>query len=238
VIPVYIVHAAFLTERRAAMQAQLARHGLAAEWITAYDAEDIGPELKGRWFAPELPMHAGQMSCALKHVEALRRIAASGADRALVLEDDVVLCEGFPVRLAAVLAEADTRPRPHTLQIGVASNRYTPGSRLKAGQLLYEAERTRNGEAYVLGAQEARMRLGWIEAHRMPLPIDLTFDRCDPALGIAILWAEPPLAEQGSITGLYPSTLETKRRSRLRLRVQFAVRKWTRRYLYRWLGVR
>jgi glycosyl transferase family 25 len=238
VIPIYIVHAGFLADRRAAMTAQLARHGLAAEWITDFDAEDIGPELRARWFAPELPMHAGQMSCALKHVEAMRRIAASGAGRALVLEDDVVLCDDFPARLADVLAEAETRPRPHTLQIGIGPNRYTPGSQLRPGQLLYEAERVRNTEAYVLGAREAAMRLGWIEANRMPLPIDLTFERCDPALGIAILWAEPPLAEQGSITGLYPSTLETKRRSRLRLRVQFAVQKWTRRYLYRWLGVR
>jgi glycosyl transferase, family 25 len=46
------------------------------------------------------------------------------------------------------------------------------------------------------------------------------------------------LAEQGSLNGVFRSSLDRKGHGQLRLRIQFAVQKFRRRYLKRWLGLR
>jgi glycosyl transferase family 25 len=72
----------------------------------------------------------------------------------------------------------------------------------------------------------------------MDVPIDLALNRGDPEMGIPFLWPEPPLAEQGSLNGVFKSSLNQKDRSRLRLRLQFAVQKFRRKKLKRWLNMR
>ena len=69
----------------------------------------------------------------------------------------------------------------------------------------------------------------------MAEPIDIAFNTGDPAMGIPFLWPEPPLAEQGSLNGAFRSSLDRKGHSRLRARIQFAIQKFRRRKLKRWL---
>jgi glycosyl transferase, family 25 len=89
----------------------------------------------------------------------------------------------------------------------------------------------------VLGATEAQARLNWISRHPLREPIDISFNTGDPAMGIPFLWSEPPLAEQGSLNGMFKSSLQSKgRQSKLRLRLQFAVQKFRRKKLKRWLS--
>jgi len=109
---------------------------------------------------------------------------------------------------------------------------------MRPGQIVYPGNRVRNMEAYVLGTIEAQARLDWIARHPMTVPIDIAFNTGDPAMGIPFLWPEPPLAEQGSLNGVFKSSLDRKGHSQLRARIQFAVQKFRRRRLKRWLKLK
>lgn len=234
-LPAYVIHSRSLPERAGHIRRELERVGIPFEWVLDYEADEITPEIDAHYFAPGAPLSIRQKSCALKHIVAMQRICARQHDLALIFEDDAQLVPDFVARLRLVLTEAERWPRPRILHLGAATNFYTPASRLKAGQSVYTGDRVRNMEAYVLGAPEARARLDWIARHPLHEPIDIAFNRGDPAMGILFLWPEPPLAEQGSLNGAFRSSLACKGHSRARLRIQFAVQKFKRRYLKRWL---
>ena len=234
-LPAYVVHSNSLPERADHIRRELDRVGIPFEWVLEFEADEITPEVDARYFAPDAPLSIRQKSCALKHVVAMQRIRARQHDLALIFEDDAQLVPDFAARLKSVLAEAEGWPRPRILHLGAATNFYTPAADLKPGQTIYAGNRVRNMEAYVLGAQEAAARLDWIAQHPMRDPIDIAFNRGDPEVGIPFLWPEPPLAEQGSLNGVFKSSLSEKGYSQARLRIQFAVQKFSRRYLKRWL---
>lgn len=235
-LPAYVIHARSLPEREAHIRSELARAGLRFDWVLDYDANAIPGDVEARFFAPGADLTPAQKSCALKHIVAMQRIAEAGHDMALIFEDDAILVPDFCAKLAPLLEEARQWPRPRILHLGAATNFYTPASQLRPGRSIYVGDRVRNMEAYALGAVEAKARLDWIARHPLHEPIDIALNTGDPAMGIPFLWPEPPLAEQGSLTGAFRSSLERKRRSPLRLRLQFAFQKFRRRYLKRWLG--
>ncbi len=236
-LPAYVIHAKSLPERTEHIRGEMDRAGIAFEWVLDYDADEITPELDRAYFQPEADLTPGQKSCALKHIVAMQRIRDRDQDLALVFEDDALLAPGFAAKLQPVLREAEAWPRPRILHLGAATNFYTPASALKPGRLIYEGNRVRNMEAYVLGAPEAQARLDWLARHPLNEPIDIAFNRGDPAMGIPFLWPDPPLAEQGSLNGVFKSSLNRKDQAKLRLRLQFAVQKFRRGKLKRWLRI-
>lgn len=204
---ILIINPKRFVERRRHVEAQLARFGLRGEVIDEHDAEEISDELDRRYFKGE-ELSRGQKSCALKHVAALQRIAEHGWQRCLVLEDDVVLADGFVAGVQAALAETRGLPRPFVIYLGAGGNFYTPASRRQPGRRIYAAQKGRLADSYIAGAEEARLRLERIRAVPMHKPIDNTFDTIDRQAGIRFLWLEDPVVEQGSKVGLFRSSLE------------------------------
>jgi glycosyl transferase family 25 len=212
------------------VEAQLARFGLRGEFIHEFDADEITAELDQRYFTGDA-LSRGQKSCALKHVAALQRIADCGWQRCLVLEDDVVLADGFIEGVQAALAETRDQPHPFVIYIGAGGNFYTPASQRQAGRRIYPAEKGRFADSYIVGAEEARMRLARIRAEPMRKPIDNTFDVVDRQAGIRFLWLEDPVVEQGSKLGIFRSALESAPPNWLQgLRHRFE--RFRRKYLY------
>jgi glycosyl transferase family 25 len=227
---ILIVNPRAYVERRKHVEAQLARFGLSGEFVHHWDPEDIDPATAARHFTGT-QLNRGQMSCALKHVEALRRIAARGWARALVLEDDVILVPDFVAGVQAALTETQNEQAPQVIYIGNGGNFYTPRSRRRPGQRIYEATKGRFGDSYIIGATTARLRLQWIDSRPMHKPIDVSYDAMDHELGIRFLWLEEPVVEQGSKNGLFDSTLEAAPPRPVQ-RLKFALEKLRRRYLY------
>jgi glycosyl transferase family 25 len=235
-LPAYVIHAKSLPERTDHIQRELDRAGIAFEWVLDFDADEITADVDRAYFAEGSNLTLRQKSCAMKHIVAMQRIRERNQDLALVFEDDAQLVPDFVARLKRVLEDAERFPRPRILHLGAATNFYTPASQMRPGQIVYLGNRVRNMEAYVLGAMEADARLNWIARHPMTKPIDIALNAGDPEMGIPFLWPEPPLAEQGSLNGTFRSSLETKLRLPLQLRIQFAIQKFRRRHLKRWLS--
>lgn len=237
-LPVYVSHAKFLTDRVPFLEAQLRSIGLNFEWVDVFDPEDLPAVVENKFFRPGHGLSHAQMSNCLKHVTALQRVAASGKT-SLILEDDIAFASDARQKLEACLSEFPD-DEPAVAYISCGDNWYTPAKLQKPGQSLYSASRCRTTDAYLITGSAARARLDWIEKFRIPTTTGHTFNLTDPECGIRILWAEPPFVVQQSLTGVMRSAISDKRMSRSRWHIagQFYFKKLTRHYLDRWLKIR
>lgn len=227
---IYVINVRSFEDRRRHVLGELGRFGLTCEFVHEWDAADLTDEIDARYFR-DASLSPAQRSCALKHVSALRRIAERRENAALVLEDDVVLAPDFVDGVKAALAEWPRHPRPSVLFIGAGGNFYTPRSALRPGQRLYIGRRGRFADSYILGHLEAATRLAAIERDGIAQPIDNAFEAIDRQNGIAMLWLEPPVVEQGSKTGLFRTALQRAYPNPIQ-RLVYGWEKIRRKYLY------
>ncbi len=92
-IPVYVLNLARSPERRAFMEAGLARAGVSPEFVAAVDGRACG--------RPAGALSKGEVALILSHRKAWRRLLRSPADFAAVLEDDAHIGADFSALLAA-----------------------------------------------------------------------------------------------------------------------------------------
>lgn len=204
---IYVLNVKKFTQRRSFMEQQLASFGLRAEFIFDWDVEDLKPDVQMRYFAGT-QLSPAQQSCALKHLTALQKIAARQTGLCLVLEDDAVFTADFTAGLQAALTESVNYSGDKVIYIGSGGNFFTPKSQRKPEQRLYPGFRGRFADSYLLDSQTAQKRLDWLLQHKISEPMDNQFELIDKALGIAMLWLEDPVVEQGSKNGLFNSSLE------------------------------
>lgn len=103
----YLINLDRSPQRLAAMQARLQAAGLAFERVPAVDGNTLDDAAFARHSPANRyykPLRRGEIGCYLSHLDTLRRFVASGLPYALVLEDDVVLEDGFCALLAEAIA--------------------------------------------------------------------------------------------------------------------------------------
>lgn len=228
---IFVLNVKTFQQRRMFMERQLAEFGLTAEFIFAWDVEDLTPEILTQFFNNNSKLTPAQQSCALKHVTALQKIAASGCRWALVLEDDAVFSKEFMLGLRRALEQSTQFPGEKVIYIGSGGNFFTPKSQRRPGQYLYIGNRGRFADSYILDSATAKQRLDWIMAHKIAEPIDNQFEAIDKALNIQTLWLEDPVVEQGSKNGLFQSALEADPPPWLK-GILFGWEKLKRKYIY------
>lgn len=227
---IFVLNVKKFSERRTFMEQQLAAADMQAEFILDWDIEDLNEEIIGRFFTAGNNMSAAQKSCALKHVAALQKTAASGG-LALILEDDAVFGKDFALGVQRALQQSGQFPGEKVIYIGSGGNFFTPKSQRKTGQYLYKGSRGRFTDSYIIDSATAQKRLEWIATHRITESIDNQFDKMDRLLGIQILWLEDPVVEQGSKNGLFNSALEAAPPLWLKA-ILFRWEKLKRKYIY------
>lgn len=234
--PVYVIHAAHFVERKKHITLALNEQGINFEFVEAFDPKDITEDVERNYFAPGLEMSIGAKSCALKHVHAMEMMRDRQQSLALILEDDLVFDKDFVPWVHAFLKEAADFPEGYSIQLGCANNMYVPGRQLRKDQHLYLQTQVRAAEAYLIDARAANLRLDWISKHKIALPIDHLFNLTDKDLHLSIYWADPTLVEQGSMNGLFKTSLDDGRinKSALRLKLKFAWQRLRKKYIYRW----
>jgi len=206
---VLVVNVKSFTERRAHIEAELAKVGLKAEFVHEFDADEIDAQTDARYYAPGLNMTMGHKSCGLKHIAIMERVVQRNWKHCLVLEDDAMLHKDFRQGVERTLAElASYEGQPSVAFVGCGGNWYTPRSQRRKDQYLYPAQKGRLTDSYIIGAPAARLRLDWVNSHKMTEAIDNAFNTMDREMGITMLWLEPPVVDQGTKLGLFSSALE------------------------------
>ncbi|WP_182085509.1 glycosyltransferase family 25 protein [Aureimonas sp. ME7] len=196
------------TERRAFMERQGERLGLALERVRAVETGDIMPEdevrLNGRW---ERPLSGAELGCFLSHYRLWREIAA-GSGSALVLEDDAVLSK----RLGTALPKLAAFEGAEFLNLESFDRRRFVARRaldLANGLAVRRVYRDKSGSAgYLLWPAGARKLLA--RAERGAAPVDAFLHGLD---ALCSWQAEPALVMQAHIlemrgrrSGIDPAT--------------------------------
>ena len=232
---VYVIHARKYVERSVYMRAHLAQFGIPYEIIEPFDADQITEVERARWVSRDSTLSPALVSSVFKHIEALRRMVAGNISRALIFEDDVVLHPQFNEHLNRFLDEADRFDHPYSVQIGCANNMFVPARLLKPGQHLYPADQVRAADSFIINQSAARRRLEWLERNKFFEPADHLYNRTDREMGIRFYWSDPTIVEQGSMNGMFQSTLCDKR-SRMqlwRMKMKFTWQRWRKKYIRR-----
>jgi len=167
-------------DRLARISGQLQRLQLPWTRLPAVDARAFTPEQRAALDEPAyrrkhgmLPV-PGELGCYLSHVEVMRRLLASSARCALVLEDDVLLRDSLPVVLQGLLAHPG---RWDMVKLSaVHSGTPVPVLEVAPGhRLAVMLSRCTGSSAYLLNRQAASAYLQGLLP--MSLPYDHVFDQ-------------------------------------------------------------
>lgn len=181
-------------------------------FVHAGDIKDITSAVHAAYFGGELNEIGPAVSCAYKHILAYQNaLTVTDQTLFLVLEDDIFLHDGFCARLAAIKAEIERRGLTNLLvSLEESSLTYVNGSERKADQLLYAKRTGRMTGAYLFDKQAAQSLLAEIEANKCKRPFDWFHNECAQSGVIAMYWAHPCLAVQGSLNGKIKSLIDDK----------------------------
>jgi len=215
---VYVVHYTRLPARKANVLHQL--DGVApVKFIEPYDREELTPEVmapfyradRAKWEDKVRPLwdlrqhgfrhlKMPEISCTIKHIEAVRRVAENGD--ALIVEDDVQFNEGFVERFNRL---KDQLPDDWDAVIyGSCCNLHAS---TVEGQELYKVSHpaTRCLDAYMVRQQAAQKVMTTVYPFQLVSDWELAYQFYHHDLNV--YWVEPVLCDQGSVTGAFRSEL-------------------------------
>jgi glycosyl transferase family 25 len=164
-------------------------------------------------FSPS-KLRPAQQSLVLKHLAAWKVAAEKGLQRILVFEDDVVLARNFASRFDAAIQAAERLSPGWLVYLGGADTKVPDRYFLCDGPLIPLPIAT--AEGYATDITAIRRRLAHLETQRIDLPADHLIRSMDSLLGIPQYWLRPPIIEQGSVTGIFPSVLDRTRQKHSR----------------------
>ncbi|WP_411352236.1 glycosyltransferase family 25 protein [Leisingera aquaemixtae] len=201
---VYLIGLRQATGRAELMQRELHQAGIAATRVDAVDSTAVSREEMLSQCRPEGNwgyFQTKDMACTLSHAKAWEAFLGSGADVALILEDDVFLSPDTGAWLADLSwwpADAGIvkfeRWRSRKLQVALGKDGFTHQGR-EVRQLL---SRHAGGAAYVISRRAAQHLL---DSRPFGITLDnllFNFDASKPARGIKVYQVQPALAEQGN----------------------------------------
>jgi glycosyl transferase, family 25 len=205
---VYVLSVRKFQDRIAHMRRELSRNNISFDFIFDFDAADLAnsPHL-AQFGDTALPLP--HKSLVLKHLQAWRLACERAQRRILVFEDDVILHENFIDLLKQSLVAADTLAPGWLLYLGGADAKVPDSFFLERAPLIPLPITT--SEGYVTDLAACQKRVAWCVANRITFPADHLIRSIDAKLGIGQYWLPEALVEQGSVTGMFTSALDTHR---------------------------
>jgi glycosyl transferase family 25 len=225
-------------DREASIVDQFGRLNIDFEWVLEHDKHEVTTDLLQQYGYHHFDMPPEAISCAMKHIAAWERIAAGSDPGGLILEDDVLIdIRRFEAVVHDCLAELqrDWGGRG-CICFGDGGALFVPWTKLKKGRRLYRAEFARMGDSYWVDRQTAALRLAWIKQHGFYQPADHLIDTIDRALGSPIFWSVPTVVSQGSHTGLFNSSIQSREKTGWFKRLEWSLKVVRRKYIYPLLG--
>jgi len=156
------------------------------------------------------------MSLYLKHIYTYK-VIAEHYEHALIMEDDVILCEGFATKLNTYISQL---PECYDmLFIGDGCDLHIQKDRLIQGQYIYEKcleptswgglGATRCTDSYIVSKKCAKTLYDYIcnLKYQIDLPIDWWLNVAARDNQLKVYWAEPTIVSQGSEIGLFNSSI-------------------------------
>lgn len=206
-IPIYVVSVKSFSERHDHIKRLASKFGFSFEFVFEFDADELTEQ---DWRMVSSELNANCASTVLKHIECQRRLVRSRHNIALVFEDDVVLFEGFVENLSLVLAQVSKLDPGWLVFLGGADGKIDKRFHC-SGELRLVPKAISTAEAYLIDREGAEKRLSFLEGRKLQLPADHELRFLDETLDITQFWISKPLVTQGSILGLFKTSLDKSR---------------------------
>ena len=206
---VFVLSVRTFEDRIKHVKQQMALHQIPYQFIFEFDIPELNTELLLNTFETENVLDRPQQSLVLKHIHAWRICVEHNFKNILVFEDDVILKPDFVSRLNTAVHELEKKQNPYLLYLGGADTK-VPDSFLLSNEDIIE-QPIATSEAYVTNFMASKRRIDWLNNHKVKLPSDFLLRTMDPLRGISQYWLKEHIVEQGSVTGIFESSLDRQR---------------------------
>ena len=207
---VFILSVRTFEDRIKHVKQQMALHQIPYKFIFDFDIPELNSEILLNTFETLNVLDRPQQSLVLKHIHAWRLCVEHNFKNILVFEDDVILKPNFVSRLNDAVNDLARKQNPYLLYLGGADTK-VPDSFLLSEEDIVE-QPIATSEAYVTNFMASKRRIEWLNNHKVKLPSDFLLRTMDPLCGIVQYWMKEHIAEQGSVTGVFESSLDRQRR--------------------------
>ena len=201
---VYVCHYTKLSERKEITNSILLDNKVSSEWITSNDKEDINRDNLKEFININKPLdlegihknrtlRLSEISLILKHRECWLDIVKNDYKSALVLEDDVLLCDDFTnrfnIQIKNISEDFDI------IWVGSCCNLHIEN--IVSGKYLYKNGGSRCTHAYLISNKCALKMLDFVKTNNYPA--DFMFNKAITELNLENYWMEPDLISQNPI---------------------------------------
>jgi len=209
---VFVIHYKKLTERKAAILQQFQKHKITDFEFVEIDRNELHTQPSQDLRLFESGYSKQQIAITLSHMYAYKQIAAK-YDRALILEDDAILSDGFTDSLNLYCSQLPTSY--DMLFIGDGCGFHIPKTDQVPAKHVYEKSlfptswggngATRCTDSYVISKKCAVKLCIYLQMlpYKIQLPIDWWLNTAARDTRLNVYWAEPTIVTQGTETGVY-----------------------------------
>ncbi|MBU3585116.1 glycosyltransferase family 25 protein [Polynucleobacter sp. AM-26B4] len=207
--PIYVLSVKTFTDRISHIQKEMAKHDLKFEFIFEYDIDQISPTDDYQHFSQNSKLSKAAKSITLKHIAAWRKCLEKNHPQILVFEDDVVLDADFPKKVIEILQKIRGIPQKYLIFLGGADTK-VPKNFFSNDDYFFKLNMP-TAEAYITDLDAVKARLEWLNINKISLPADHATVKIDQDCSIAHYWPKKSLVTQGSVFGLFRTTLDKSR---------------------------
>jgi len=222
---IYITHYSKLIERKDRIKSDLSNWPAKVQFIEEFNKEEITGKIKEKYrlkdkkdYIKELKSLArnndnddiisdSEISLALKHLHAYKKIIDNEEEYGLILEDDAIPKENFIEKFADNLKNTsidwDMIFMGEGCGVKFIKEKITKGRQIN--EFCYEVKGTNGTEAYLIKKQMAEKLIKRME--KFVLPVDWEIEHQLQNMDVKVIWWFPSLFYQGSENGIYKSSL-------------------------------
>ena len=222
----FIIHYTKLSERKAVTDKLFKDKYFKLEYITKYDQEDLVTINLDDFYLDDKSMYLkksklwsqdnayrrlndAEISCTLKHFEAIKKSSESSQEVSLIIEDDVLTFSKFFISKIKKVLSLDSEWDLLFIGQGISKN-FILKNINKKGRLrskLYDVQHpaTNCAESYFIKKDAAKKIFESMLPFNMISDWELAFQIYD--LNLKVKWLYPPIFYQGSKSGKYKSEL-------------------------------
>lgn len=212
---VYVLSVKKFTDRIEHINNELAKQSISFEFIFDHDIGKIDTLLESKTFGLKPKIELPQRSLVLKHISAWKKCIENKYNNILVFEDDVILHESFNHEIKLVMDEVSKKNKSYLIFLGGADTRVPKEYFLSKEKIIVNQIATADG--YITDYTACKKRLAWLEDNYATLPADHLLKAIDEQEGITQYWSYKTLVQQGSVFGMFTSTLDGKRKKQSNL---------------------
>jgi glycosyl transferase family 25 len=210
---VYVLSVKTFSDRIAHIENEMHKHDISFQFMFSYDIPDLDEGMLDTTFSNST-LSLAQKSLVLKHSQAWRDAEKHNYQRVLIFEDDVILHKDFCLHFSEVMLAAKKLPADYLIFLGGADTK-VPDEYLLSNETLV-ALPIATAEAYVTDLAAIKRRINWLNHNKVSLPADHLIRSIDKIGRGANYWSRRPIAEQGSVTGIFDSYLDSHRQKHSR----------------------